>query len=162
MIVSLHGCLGRGSRPSKAHVEGHVGNLESHPLNLNMIGATIKSHFPSFIMPVSLYKDCDNAFYHMLDLVAGELKELFECGLELGGGKFFLCCLGVKGDAPFLAKAGRFNRSFTRRPTRPSSKKPATSLCHQCMAGNEELGVPFEDFGREAAVALDCGIPSCI
>ncbi|CAK9068436.1 unnamed protein product [Durusdinium trenchii] len=124
-------------------------NLEDKALQLNMLGSTIKSHFPSFIMPVSLYKDNDGAFYHMLELVAGELKDLFEDGLQLGGRKFFMCCLGVKGDAPFLAKAGRFNRSFTRRPTRPSSKKPATGLCHQCMAGNEELGIPFEDFGRE-------------
>ena len=150
MVVSLHGCLGSGSRPSNEHrPHDDDDNLEDKALQLNMLGSTIKSHFPSFIMPVSLYKDNDGAFYHMLELVAGELKDLFEDGLQLGGRKFFMCCLGVKGDAPFLAKAGRFNRSFTRRPTRPSSKKPATGLCHQCMAGNEELGIPFEDFGRE-------------
>lgn len=141
MILSVHGALGKGCRRSTS----------DDPLKLNLVGNTFLTHYLFCAMPIYLYNECPEAFYMMLDIQAEEFKNLFETGMVINNRRFFICCLGVKGDSPYISKAGMMERSFTRRPTRPSSKKAATGICHLCLAGKEdfEVDVPFEEYGVE-------------
>lgn len=160
MVLSSHGALGRGSRPSE-RVQDHVGDgTENDPLRLNYIGNSYLTHFLCCLMPISLYNRTPEAFFQMLEIQAQEYVELFENGLVVRGVKFYFCCLGCKGDAPYLSKSGKFLRAFTRRPTRASSKTPAQGVCHLCLAGKEdwEREVCFEEFGEEPAWLQTVGL----
>ena len=139
MILSIHGAIGKGSHHSRV----------DDPLQLNLMGNTFLTHYLFCAMPIYLYNECPDAFITMLDIQAKDFVNLFQDGLLINNRRFYVCCLGVKGDAPYLTKSGQMDRSFTRRPTRPSSKKPAEGLCHLCCAGKEdwEFPVPFEEYG---------------
>lgn len=149
MVLSIHGVIGKGSTHSNANIP----DLDdpSGPLRLNMKGHTQLNHFLHSVLPISLYNETPENLYHILDLQAKELASLFEKGVVIRGRRYFLCCIGVKGDAPFLAKSGLFERSLTRRPTKASSKKPCQGLCHLCLAGKEDYvhPCPFEEYGVE-------------
>lgn len=119
MVLSTHGLLGKGSsRHPKASA------ASEDPLKMNYKGNTWKNHFLLCCMPVSLYGDDPSALFQMLDIQAEEFSRLFWDGVEFGGRRLYVACVGIKGDSPFLSKAGMFNRAFTRRPTRSSSKTP--------------------------------------
>ncbi|CAL1150925.1 unnamed protein product, partial [Cladocopium goreaui] len=142
MVLATHGILGKGCSHSTNDVGGEA-------LRLNMVGNTWLNHFLQCVLPISLYNETPEAFFHMLDLQAKEYKQLFEEGLVVQGRRCYVCCVGVKGDAPFISKSGKFERAFTRRPTRASSKKAADGICHLCLAGKEnyDFPVPFEEYG---------------
>lgn len=139
MILSTHGVLGKGSR----------GDDTSDRLRLNMLGNTFLSHFLFSVMPINLYQDSPESFFKMLEIQAEEFKTLFNHGIVIRGQRYYVACLGCKGDAPWLAKSGRFDRAFTRRPTRATARNPCQGICHQCLAGKEdwECDVPFEELG---------------
>ena len=118
---------------------------------MNMLGDTWLTHFLSAVMPIALYNEESESFHQVLSALADDFKELFTDGLVVRGQRFFVSVVGCKGDIPYLAKAGRFERTFTRRPLKPRSKKPAQGICHLCLAGKEDyhFKVPYEDYGLE-------------
>lgn len=147
MVLSTHGILGKGS-----NVDNDACNPNPlGPLRLNMIGNTFLTHFLYCVLPIYLYNDTPEAFYKMLDIQAREFRSLFENGVVIQGRRYFICCLAVKGDAPYLAKSGMLERSFSRKPTRPSSRTACAGICHLCCAGKEDfqIPVPFEEYGVE-------------
>ena len=126
-----------------------------------MIGNTWLTHFLQCVLPIGLYNETPEDFYKMLDIQAKKFEELFWKGVDINNQRFFVCCIGVKSDAPFLAKSGMFLRSFSRRPTRASSRTAAAGVCHLCCAGKEdyEVDVPFEEYGALSPVWLQtCGV----
>ncbi len=143
MVLATHGLLGSGSLHDKKMDE--VGHL---PLNYK--GNTFLTHFLTCVMPIGLYGDNPEAFDHMLEIIASEFNDLFLNGIVVDGVKWWICCLGVKGDAPYLTKSGNFDRSFYRRPTAPSSRTPCIGICHLCCAGKEDWRhpVPYEQLGQ--------------
>ena len=147
MVCATHGMLGKGSSHSNAARK----DLDSPdgPLRLNMVGSSWLNHFLHCVLPIGLYSETPEAFYQVLDILANDYKSLFENGLEVNGRRYWACCVGIKGDAPFLAKSGRFLRSFSRKPTRSSSKTAGSGVCHLCLAGKEDhsFAVPFEQLG---------------
>eukprot|EP00438_Fugacium_kawagutii_P027992 Skav202943 [mRNA] locus=scaffold422:291058:292847:+ [translate_table: standard] len=149
MVLSTHGVLGGGSLKSN-HLHHH-NDIATDPLKMNMVSNTITTHFLFCVMPVELYNETPSAFYQMLELQAREFAELFDQGILIQGVRFYISCIGVKGDAPYLTKAGQFNRAFTHRPTRPSSRSACSGICHLCLAGKEDhdFPVPFEQYGVE-------------
>ena len=62
---------------------------------------------------------------------------------------YYPVCLGLKGDAPALAKAGYFNRYF-------ANMGKNKGCCHECLAGLDEF--PFEDVGPDAAWQSTVGL----
>ena len=120
------------------------------PMKVNMVGNTFMTHFIQFLMPVAKYKECPEAFYTLLQAIADDYKYIFEKGIKFGKhGKIWGCALACKGDAPYITKSGRFDRSFYHRPLQARSKKPGVGVCHMCMAGVESRHqrVEFEEFG---------------
>ena len=151
MVLSTMGVLGRGSSRTQGL---DFKDLDDDPLQLNMLGCTWLTHFLAGVLPISLYNEKPQSFYQFLSELTGELKTLFESGICIGGQRFFVALVGVKGDAPYLQKAGCLVRAFSRRPTRPSSKTPCIGICHLCLAGKEGTGkvfapeyIPYEEFG---------------
>ena len=153
MVLSTHGALGKGSRHDRhQESEGH--------LPLNMVGNTYLTHFLTGVMPVALYADNPEALDHVLSLVAKEFEELFYHGIKISGRMYWIVCIGVKGDQPYVTKSGHFERSFYRRPLRSSSRTPAAGICHLCLAGKEDWDrpVPYEQFGANCAWIDTIGI----
>ena len=148
MVVSTTGVLGRGS----SHCPGLSFNdvaEDANPLNLNMIGHTWLTHYLHGVLPINLYNETPECFFQFLSELAADFTQLFNEGVVVGKRRFFVALLGVKGDAPYLTKVGRFYRNFLRRPTRPSSKTHCAGICHLCLAGKEgpDLDLPFEEYG---------------
>ena len=148
LILSTHGFLGKGSskRPS-----------DDDCLDLNHISNSILTHFLCGILPISLYNESPESFYRILEIQSEEFQTLFDEGIMIMGRRYYVACMGVKGDAPWLQKSGRFERAFTRRPTRAKSKKAAEGICHRCCAGKEDWvkAVPFEEYGALCPAWLD-------
>lgn len=148
MILSWMGLLGRGS--SRCSGSGSSGDPEP-VCSLNLLGSTWLTHFLHSVLPVGLYSNQPEALDEVFALQARELATLFYDGVEIGGRVFYVACVGVKGDVPFLTKCGGFIRSYTRKPTAKSSRKAGVGICHLCCAGKEdfEYPVPFEELGVE-------------
>ena len=148
LILSTHGCLGQGTTKSQ-HLQREDADDESCPLLLNMKGHTLKTHFIQSATPVSLYNNSPQSFNMLLQIQADEFTSLLKEGIEVEGRRFWVACLGCKGDAPWLTKAGGFDRSYARRPTAKESKKACAGICHRCLAGKEDwhFPVPFEEIG---------------
>ncbi|CAK9085808.1 Uncharacterized protein SCF082_LOCUS40624 [Durusdinium trenchii] len=147
-ILSWMGLLGRGS--SRCSGSGSSGDPEP-VCSLNLLGSTWLTHFLHSVLPVGLYSNQPEALDEVFALQARELATLFYDGVEIGGRVFYVACVGVKGDVPFLTKCGGFIRSYTRKPTAKSSRKAGVGICHLCCAGKEdfEYPVPFEELGVE-------------
>ena len=79
----------------------------------NQKGVTYKSRFLYTAVPKKWYTKKNAAIYDkILNRLAEECIDLMTTGLEIQGRVWFFICIGVKGDAPALAKAGHFTRSF--------------------------------------------------
>ena len=146
MILSSTPVLGKGSSRLKTEFSDFG---DSNPLNLNMLGDTYLTHFLSAVMPISLYNQKPESFYEVLAVLSLDFKNLFYEGLLVNRNRFYVSVIGCKGDVPYLVKAGKFERSFARRPLKRSAKTPCSGICHICLAGNESHtpAIPFEDYG---------------
>ena len=157
MVLSTHGAIGKGTLhanngKTKQELEDPLG-----PLNVNMIGHSYSNHFLQCVLPISLYGEEPAAFEHMLQLQADEFSRLFWDGIVVNEQRFYVACIGVKGDSPFIQKSGLFERSFTRRPRAPTSRTAAAGICHRCLAGKEScvlngrsVDIPYEELGVES------------
>ena len=153
MILATTPVLGHGSSRSQFDTSD-LG--DENPLNMNMLGDTYLTHYLSAVLPISLYNTKPESFHQVLSALAEDFNKLWTEGLLVEGKRFYVGVLGCKGDAPYLVKAGRFERSFTRRPLKPTSKAKVPGICHLCLAGKEDLvvPVPYEDFGAETPAWL--------
>lgn len=149
MILSTHGFIGAGTLKTE-NLKESFGEPEN-PLGLNFVGHTIKTHYLFAAMPVNLYNESPDSFYRLLEVQSEEFTRLFDEGTVIEGRRFYVACLGIKGDSPWLSKAGRFQRNFARRPIKYQSRKPCQGICHLCLAGKEdyEESVPYEELGVE-------------
>lgn len=81
----------------------------------------------------------------ILEQLAAEMLELHDHGLNAGDlGKYFLVCIGCKGDTPALVKAG-VSRSFYNMAKRGQN---TNGICWLCKAG--QFGFDFEDVRWDA------------
>ena len=140
MVVQFQPVLGWGTRTSHpVHRPGVSGvNLQKH---------SFTTRFLYGVMQKALYKDDEDSFMNFLEGMMQNLCKLYYEGVDLPGGKrlrFLL--LGVKGDLPFLQKAGFLLRTFlnVRKAPKTAKSKRLCGCCHLCLAGTEEYD--FEDF----------------
>ena len=94
-----------GSGRRDEDLMGYMLSAQMH----NQRGSSLLSRFLYTIIPKKLYT---KKFAHIYDKVLDKLTTEI-CGLASSGvGGIFPICLGIKGDAPALAKAGHLNRTF--------------------------------------------------
>ena len=99
--------LSRGSGRSDSHMSAYMLESQCH----NQRGSSLMSRFLYTCIPKKWYtKKNDFVYDKVLGHIAAESRKLACEGIS----GFFPICLGVKGDAPALAKAGHYTRSFMR------------------------------------------------
>ena len=107
-------------------------------------GASLTSRFLVTAIPHQWYRkskqvDRSYLFHDTVDVIAKQCKELFYRGVQdKAGNSWYGVLLGVKGDAPALAKIGRLTASFM-------NLGRNRRMCHMCCAGRDNI--PWEDFG---------------
>ena len=113
-------------------------------------GSTYKSRFLFTAIPKKNYSKKFEPVYHgMLQLLAEECCSLMQSGVTINGTTYYPICMGLKGDAPALAKAGYFCRYFA---TMGKNK----GCCHECLAGLD--GFEFENVSPTASWTRTIGL----
>ena len=152
MIVAFEAVLGTETRRNfKQSTCAEPGNpVSAEDLFLKYLdaqthtskGSSLKSRFPITALPHGWYRksklhDRSHVFHKTLEAIAKECESLFVKGVQDKRGRIWYgVLLGLKGDSPALAKAGRLNATFM---TLGRNKR----MCHLCQAGLDNI--PWED-----------------
>ena len=149
MVLQFQPILGMGSRASNPLKRSRDG---SGGAGVNLQGHSFTTRFLAGVMTKQTYKSNPEHFDMFLKVVFEDLESLYYNGISVRDDctlRFLV--LGLKGDLPFLTKAGHLNRTFMnirKGPAGPNSK-PLTGCCWMCAAGSS--AVPFEEFTRSPA-----------
>ena len=95
-----------------------------------------------------MYADNPDVWDDLALHIGAAYHELQYTGFPYQGETWYVVCIGVTGDSPFIAKIGHLQRNFSRVPKRNGKKAPA-GICWQCMAGQQSI--PFEDVSLGAS-----------
>lgn len=143
MVTSMQSMLGRGFD------EKRVGGESVGPqrLQVNFSGHSFTTRCVLNTMPKTVYEFTPGVFHSMVDHVASSLNRCLAEGFvdDSRGGRFRIVILGVKGDAPYLAKIGGFYRSYNTTAKRGEERGPPKGVCAYCLAGQH--GFPAEELG---------------
>ena len=155
MCLSGASILGHGvATKSKRGTAGAVKNCQL----LNYVGHSFTTRFVFGILPKKAYENDPAVFQKFVKIVANDLNKVARHGIACPNGqsKYFIGVLHIKGDWPFLAKAGELTRSFANQPKHASSGKDCTGICHLCLAGRPNI--PFEDLSMDGEWQYTVGI----
>ena len=122
MVTSIQSALGYGLSPKRQKL-----SADGLPTPLvNYAGHTFCSRLVSFVIPKSFYESNNAVFHDAMEVLAKELRELYDHGVvnPYTGERFWVAIIGLKGDLPYLAKAGGLNRTFNT-ATKRTAKDPA-------------------------------------
>ena len=142
LVTSLQSALGRGY--DQKRTKGRGGSN----LQVNFAGHSFCTRYVLSTIPKSSYESQPEVFNSSLQHVAQSCRKLFDHGFvdrSRGGECFRVVILGVKGDAPYLAKAAHFYRSYNTAVKRGEERGPPKGCCPYCLAGTrlcaaEEIG----------------------
>ena len=150
MVTSIQSALGYGFSPKR---QKRSADGLPEPL-VNYAGHTFCSRLVSFVIPKTLYESNNAVFHDAMEILAKELREIYDHGVvnPFTGERFWVAIIGLKGDLPYLAKAGGLNRAFntaTKRTAKdPSRRKKPSGICHLCLAGTD--GFPAEEIATRS------------
>lgn len=138
MITSLQSALGRGY--DEKRVAGPPGKLR-----VNFAGHSFTTRYIVSATPKTVYESTPEVFHSSIDHVAKSLSKcLHEGFVDVATGETFrVAVLGVKGDAPYLAKVAHFYRSYNTTAKRGEERGPPKGICPYCLAGTN--GFPAEE-----------------
>jgi len=119
LVINMQACWGQGTADAfeKLHASGlgrTDADMEDYMLRAefhNQRGSSLQSRFLYTLIPKKMYTKKNHFVYDkVLKTLATESRKLASEGIGVTG--IFPICLGMKGDAPALAKAGHYTRSF--------------------------------------------------
>ena len=110
-----------------------------HLLRHNIKGHSFLQHFPLFLLPGTMAKECKTLTKDLITFLAGELKALFHEGVKAGDVTYHIAVIGSKGDLKWVSKIACLTRGFEHQ-----GRVQAMESCHQCLAGGPRI--PAEDF----------------
>ncbi|CAE7221252.1 unnamed protein product, partial [Symbiodinium sp. CCMP2456] len=149
-ILSFHSILGRGTLQSlgKTDKELHSSTKKVRKsylkMNLNFVGHSYTNRFVTAVLPRAAYGESDKHFYDALSAAYDDAKYLETVGVQnRQGDRRWLCLLKTVGDWPFLAKAGRLQRTYASSVKQVNQAE--SGICHRCEAGFPHA--PFEQIG---------------
>ena len=142
LVTSLQSVLGRGyaeKRVPRAAANGPT------PLQVNFQGHSFTTRYLLSAIPKTAYENSPEVFHSHLDHVAKSCRKLFEIGYldRARNERFRIVVVSVKGDAPYLAKAAHFYRSYNTTAKRGEERGPPKGCCPYCLAGTRLC--PAED-----------------
>lgn len=141
LVTSIQSCLGKGFN-SKRLGRRPGGNWQ---LKVNFVGHSYTHRYITSVMPKVLYESDANVFHEAMEALALALKSLYWDGFvdPATGSTYRIAIIAVKGDAPYLAKNGRFFRSYNTAVKRGDARTLPKGICHRCLAGT--VGFPCEE-----------------
>eukprot|EP00438_Fugacium_kawagutii_P021865 Skav233034 [mRNA] locus=scaffold909:966569:967744:- [translate_table: standard] len=109
------------------------------------MGHSYTHRFVTSAFPKTVYENDPEMFHGAMEELAKSLKALLIDGICDPATKevFRIAIIAVKGDAPYLAKMGRFYRSFNTLVKRGDERRAPKGVCHRCLAGTH--GFPAEE-----------------
>ena len=151
MVLSIHGCLGRGTRGYLQAVEEDEGKRAG--MGLNFVGPTWSNQFLYSVMLREVYAQKPELFQGLAGSFADDLRKCWETGIATEANpelRAWAVHLGTKGDLPALTKIGKFEkRSYSRVPKAGQSKTLCAGICHLCHAAQESPEVVLWEDLRE-------------
>ena len=148
LVVSTHGCLGRGTREFIRRQKGKT-EVKNSPMGMNFVGKTLGNQFLFCTLLRQVYADDDGPFRKVMKAYASDMELLCTQGVWNSSSTLRMWALhiGTKADLPALVKLGNFERTFRHQPKAASSRNPCMGICHWCLAGRESpVHYPFEDY----------------
>ena len=150
-IWSMFPALGAGTNKRPIFLEGKgskrsLDGLED--MGINLCGNSGGTRFLFTVLGSSSAKKDKGAFDALMHLWGSELRSLLKDGFCANGSTWKVAILGFTGDAPFIKKVGKHNRSFLNvRKTGASTDQKG--CCWLCLAGRESQHetFPFEHLG---------------
>ena len=144
MVAQFQPMLGFGTRSS-------LPLKWRNAAGVNLRGHSFTTRFLYGVLQKSLYKNNASAFTTFLDHMMQNLYKLYCEGLNIGGRQMHFVALGIKGDWPFLSKAGHLYRTFlnVRKAPETDKSKDLNGCCHLCLAGTKHY--KFEELGSSPA-----------
>ena len=156
LLINLQGALGAGSAPFHKKHKSRA-EFMTNCMGLNIGGHSYGSRLLYYSMQRKFFAKQPEVFDHLLDNLANQLLKLQQ-GFTWGNDSWHIIVLGVKGDLPWLTKAGGFQRHFLRAQRVRNPKEPPAGICFLCHAGRSQ--VPYEDFRDDALWVPDgCDLP---
>ena len=133
MVTSIQSCLGLGfdTKHLRRRDDGRW------HMKVNYKGHSFTHRFVTSTMPKTVYESNPAFFHKMMDKLALSLRSLLLEGVvdPLTGDTLRVAIIAVKGDAPYLAKMGKFYRSYNTTVKRGSAQSVPKGVCHRCLAG---------------------------
>lgn len=141
MITSIQSALGYGF-DAKRFVKPEDGRS---PLRVNYTGHSFTHRFVTSCIPKTVYEDNPTIFHLAMEQLSLSLKSLLDDGAvdPTTNETYRVAIIAVKGDAPYLAKMGRFYRHYSTTVKRGDEKTAPKGVCHRCLAGTN--GYPAEE-----------------
>ena len=147
MVTAGQSVLGFGfavpDTPGKTRKRSRSGADNDVALRVNYLGNTFTSRFVCSMLPKKCYEEDPTLYDNVLQVLTEDLLDLFETGLEGPDGTHRVACVGVKGDWPYLVKAGKLLRNFNTAAKKGHSRAKDKGICHACLAGRESM--PYEE-----------------
>ena len=138
LVLSVHGCLGRGTSQYLEEVAKDPSKRDG--MGLNFVGSSWSTQFLCSVMMRTVYNKHPSALDKLVEAFADDMHE---CAFKGVRGTvnprqvFYAVQLGTKGDLPALVKLGSFKRSFNRVQKTSSAASRCQGICHWCDAGME-------------------------
>lgn len=157
LITSLQSALGKGFDEKRLQKHGH---RDSPQLQVNFAGHSFTTRYVVSTIPKTSYDAQGEVFHSAMDHMAKSCRKLLDTGYTLSSGETFkVVILGVKGDAPYLAKVGHFYRTYNTAAKRGEERGPPKGCCPFCLAGTrlcpaEEIATAQPQWLSTVAVKL--------
>lgn len=135
LITSLQSALGAGYNEKRVPKRRPS---QQPNLQVNYGGHTFTTRYVVSCIPKTAYDEQPELYHEAMTHVAVSCRKLLDNGFadsQRGGEILRMCVIGIKGDAPFLAKAGRFYRGYNTSAKRGEERGPPKGLCPFCLAG---------------------------
>eukprot|EP00438_Fugacium_kawagutii_P009561 Skav231891 [mRNA] locus=scaffold708:316769:318364:- [translate_table: standard] len=159
LVSSLQSALGFGFDQKRIRRRN---NASPRRLQVNFAGHSYTTRFVVSTIPKTAYETQPEVFHDAMDHLAKACSDLLTQGYvdkARGGEHFRICILGVKGDAPYLAKAAHFYRGYNTSAKRGDERLPPKGTCPYCLAGTrlcatEEIATENPQWLSTVAVKL--------
>ncbi|CAE7299174.1 unnamed protein product [Symbiodinium sp. CCMP2456] len=150
-ILSMFPALGTGSRHREVDLSLKRRLQSEIELGINLQGNSGATRFLFSVVSSLDAKKDGQIFDDLIEIWSHELKELYDNGFQANGHTWHVIILGFTGDAPFVKKIAKTNRSFHNVRKRHNSKNVQKGCCWLCHAGfdspDEDIFFPFEHLG---------------
>ena len=162
LVTNYHSLLGRGTNPQRKRMarEKLKKRYIKHDLNFKLHSYCHRFLFGC--MPKCYYtNENDDVFRSLLAFAAEEARHMALEGVThpRTQEQYWVMCVGITGDWPWLRSSGDLVRSFSNVQKRHNVRTLPVGICHLCRGG--QVDVPWEQFHTRRPVWYDTMYEQC-